>query len=416
MRGRAILSRAEARAGTTFKPRISGYAIAAAIFASSRLLVFFAILFSVRFIPPNNLSGSWNDGSSIWHYLLRWDSGWYLAIMRGGYHYLPDSSVQQTVAFFPLYPALSWGVARLFQLPTFYRDVDRVQCGEYRSRNAPLRICSRTLRHPDRLLRNRDLQLLSSLDISLRGIFGIARDGADDGRISRAGPRPVYARVALVWIADGGTTYRHRDACAAGLLHVAARGLDPCRIDSIAARPWHRMFWPRRLRDLSGCEIQRSACLRNFSGPLVSRVPLVADPRDFFLSRSLAHIFRGFPPPSTIDPWVFVGFAAVLFVMRSQLSVSELLYAGATFGLFAITRLCQVHGFCIDQSSLDPYVPGVHRCGKIARQALATIVGLMPVDGGRTLLVHGAVRSMVLGGMRIGTASRFVAIHSCPPA
>ena len=60
---------------------------------------------------------------------------------------------------------------------------------------------------------------------------------------------------------------------------------------------------------------------------------------------NLADLFRGMPLPSTLDPWMFVGFAAVIFAMRTKLSVPELLFAGANLGLFAVTKLCQVHGF-----------------------------------------------------------------------
>ena len=191
---RALCSPDGAQPGSTFQsesPRIVEYAIAAAIFGVSRLLVFLAILFSVRFILPSNLPGAWNEGSSLWHYLLRWDSGWYLAIMRDGYHYLPDASIQQTVAFFPLYPALSWCVARIFQLQFSTAALIVSNAASIACRFIALQLCARTLRGADRVWRRYAIEFVSGLDFSLRGIFRIARDGADDGGISRSGPIPL---------------------------------------------------------------------------------------------------------------------------------------------------------------------------------------------------------------------------------
>jgi hypothetical protein len=46
---------------------------------------------------------------------VRWDAGWYLAIVTDGYKYAPaDPTVQQNVVFFPAYPMLIRVVGRLF--------------------------------------------------------------------------------------------------------------------------------------------------------------------------------------------------------------------------------------------------------------------------------------------------------------
>ena len=50
--------------------------------------------------------------------LARWDSGWYAAIARDGYHY--DPAVRQNdIGFYPLYPLLTRWVARLTGAPLF---------------------------------------------------------------------------------------------------------------------------------------------------------------------------------------------------------------------------------------------------------------------------------------------------------
>lgn len=41
----------------------------------------------------------------LWRYSVRWDAGWYLAIVRDGYQYAPDRA--STVAFFPGFPLLT---------------------------------------------------------------------------------------------------------------------------------------------------------------------------------------------------------------------------------------------------------------------------------------------------------------------
>lgn len=44
------------------------------------------------------------DVMHLWRYSVRWDSGWYLGIVRYGYEYIPDTP--SSVAFFPLFPVL----------------------------------------------------------------------------------------------------------------------------------------------------------------------------------------------------------------------------------------------------------------------------------------------------------------------
>jgi hypothetical protein len=44
------------------------------------------------------------DVMTLWRYSVRWDSGWYLGIVRFGYEYIPGQP--SSVAFFPLFPLL----------------------------------------------------------------------------------------------------------------------------------------------------------------------------------------------------------------------------------------------------------------------------------------------------------------------
>ena len=81
------------------------------IFVSSRLIMLIAIAFSSWFIPQKNGSEYWNINSSWYHYLLRYDSGWYLYIASNGYTYNGNDLLQHPVVFYPFYPLLSRAIA-----------------------------------------------------------------------------------------------------------------------------------------------------------------------------------------------------------------------------------------------------------------------------------------------------------------
>jgi hypothetical protein len=58
--------------------------------------------------------GQWQvfgDGQAFWNGFFRWDSGWYLGIVRRGYTYSPDGT--SSVAFYPLLPYLTRYLAQV---------------------------------------------------------------------------------------------------------------------------------------------------------------------------------------------------------------------------------------------------------------------------------------------------------------
>ncbi len=64
--------------------------------------------FACCFVVPNPLSATpFLTATSWYHYLLRWDSVWYANIINEGYKYNGDDLVQQSVAFYPLYPLVT---------------------------------------------------------------------------------------------------------------------------------------------------------------------------------------------------------------------------------------------------------------------------------------------------------------------
>ncbi|HEY9766506.1 MAG TPA: mannosyltransferase family protein [Chroococcales cyanobacterium] len=70
-------------------------------FLFSRLWVFLAISAAARFLP---LKAPWSLDNPLLAPLCRWDSGWYLDIVKNGYHYVGGQQTAFNVAFFPLYP------------------------------------------------------------------------------------------------------------------------------------------------------------------------------------------------------------------------------------------------------------------------------------------------------------------------
>src|SRR5262245_60301663 len=79
------------------------YLVALAIYASSRLVVVWAVYIAARFVLP-----AFEDPTTTWYdYLLRWDSNWYAQILNEGYKYNGDDLVQQPVVFYPLYALIA---------------------------------------------------------------------------------------------------------------------------------------------------------------------------------------------------------------------------------------------------------------------------------------------------------------------
>jgi len=71
------------------------------IFIVSRLLILFVGFLSSLVI----IKGDWfGKPKSLLDLFFRWDSGWYLSIVKNGYFYTPGK--ESSVAFFPLYPML----------------------------------------------------------------------------------------------------------------------------------------------------------------------------------------------------------------------------------------------------------------------------------------------------------------------
>jgi hypothetical protein len=81
-------------------------------FLSTRLLLVVILYLSMSELPIRSGEGLWRavPENIVMDGLIRWDSGWYLALVRGGYNGFPDPSA---TVFFPMYPALIWLATKL---------------------------------------------------------------------------------------------------------------------------------------------------------------------------------------------------------------------------------------------------------------------------------------------------------------
>jgi len=85
------------------------------IFIISRLLIVF-IGFLSSLIIVKDIKGRWfSEQSSLLDIFFRWDSGWYMSIIKNGYSYIPGE--ESSIGFFPLYPLLVKTLSLVFGNP-----------------------------------------------------------------------------------------------------------------------------------------------------------------------------------------------------------------------------------------------------------------------------------------------------------
>src|SRR6476660_3528778 len=87
------------------------YCWAILIFSCSRLVVALGLVFSQKYLT--NSIEYWSAGPLWYHQLLQWDSEWYFKIVKDGYQYSGDPTIQQNIAFYPLFPMLARGLATI---------------------------------------------------------------------------------------------------------------------------------------------------------------------------------------------------------------------------------------------------------------------------------------------------------------
>jgi hypothetical protein len=90
-------------------------AAAAAVIGTRPAILLVGYLAVLMFGYLNGRAPLRHFDSELMNLPVRWDAGWYLAIVTDGYRYAPnDSGVQQNIVFFPAYPMLVRFLGRLF--------------------------------------------------------------------------------------------------------------------------------------------------------------------------------------------------------------------------------------------------------------------------------------------------------------
>ena len=87
------------------------YCWAISIFSCSRLVVALGLVFSQKYLTSS--IECWSAGPLWYHQLLQWDSEWYFKIVKDGYQYNGDPTVQQNIVFYPLFPMLARALATI---------------------------------------------------------------------------------------------------------------------------------------------------------------------------------------------------------------------------------------------------------------------------------------------------------------
>jgi Gpi18-like mannosyltransferase len=320
-----------------------GSVISIAIFSVSRLVVFAALLYSVRFIPPNRLFDAAGETVPIWHHLLRWDSVWYLAIVRGGYQYFPNQSIQQTVAFFPLYPILCWVITRL----TLCEPSTAVLLvSNTASVASVLLIYQYTRKHYGLRLAYGTVALYSFFPPSMF--------------LSAGYTESLAIALTMATFLDLDHSRFFRAAFWSGLL-TAVRPTGIVILAPLIYCAWPRERWTRasavRLMAIvalacSGIVLFALYLGIKFHAPLAfatsenhwypTHWSLLAGLYSF---GALKDVFVSVPVPTSMNAWLFLGCVAVVFAMRSRLSTSELLFTVVTLGFLTLTILCKGLGF-----------------------------------------------------------------------
>jgi Gpi18-like mannosyltransferase len=322
---------------------LRGSVVSIAIFSASRLVVFLALLYSVNSIPPNKLFDPAGETIPILHHLLRWDSVWYLAIIRGGYQYLPNLSIQQTVAFFPLYPVLCWVIARLIQCEP---STAALLVSNAAAIASVLLIYQYTHQHYGPRLAYGTVALYSFFPPSMF--------------LSAGYTESLAVALTMATFLDLDHSRFFRAAFWSGLL-TAIRPTGIVILAPLIYCAWPREGWTRTsaVRLMATIAVACSGILLfavylgiKFHAPLAfatsenhwypTHWSLLAVLYSF---GALKDMFLSVPVPTSMNPWLFLGCVAAVFAMRSKLSTPELLFTAVTLGFLTLTILCKGLGF-----------------------------------------------------------------------
>lgn len=316
------------------------YGIALLIALASRLWILLAILFAARFTTPSSGEGHWNINSSWYHYLFRWDSGWYLRIFHEGYNYDGNDMVQQPVVFFPLYPL----AGRFVQALTGAQHASLLIVSNFSFLIAIL-LCFKLIK--DEYGTNIAFYVILLLSFFPTALFFSAG----------------YTESLTLLFICGFFLCLKRERY---LLAAVCSGLATAtRFPSIVLLLplWWEMwnhFSPDRRKQIwslvahtlvatSGLWLFMLYLWRTFQHPLA----FMTNQRAWTTGSTLGNIFRALtlqpfkhlkyifidgPNPNTLDPWFFAFFLFLIIYFRKHLRTSDLLYALCALLLPYLTR------------------------------------------------------------------------------
>jgi Gpi18-like mannosyltransferase len=322
---------------TEYRP----YLDALLIFLSSRVLVLMGIFFAARFVPRNPAGEIWDVNSSWYHYLLRYDSGWYMRIARFGYSFSGDNSIQQPVAFFPLYPLLTRAVSKLSGVDyavaallvanvagvcailLFYKLVENSQ-----DRQVALYAVAFVSFFPTSLFLSAGyseslaLLLICVVFLLLKSQrFILAAVCAGLANATR--PTSIVILVPLLW-----ELWLY---CAKNWKRFLALSVPCCLLATSGL--WLYMIYLWSAFNHPFAFVTNVEAWSQIDSPLGIVGMLLLKP-----FAALTDIFSAGPNPNTLDPWIFLLFVALTIVFWRRLRTSHALFAISSLAFIYFTR------------------------------------------------------------------------------
>ena len=322
------------------------YLAALSIFLSSRLAMAISIIFAARFVPPNPVPDSWNVPPSWCPYLLRYDSVWYLRILRDGYSYDGNNLVEHPVVFYPLYPLVSRAI-------TFFGISET---------NALLLVSNLSILIAIplvfKLIREDYGEAIAFYSVALLSFFPTSMFYSAGYTESLA-----FLLIIIFFLFLKRERYFLAATCAG--LASATRATGLVLLFPLLWELWARFSQERRRWALTTCACMVIATSglwlymvyqwSAFNTPLAFfrgyRAWESSNPSSLWKVLTLQpfgrlkEIFHDGPLPNSIDPWIFLLFIFLIIYFRKKLSASYILYALGVLLLPYLTRSGGVIGF-----------------------------------------------------------------------
>lgn len=369
--------------------RWQGTAKALAIFGASRIIVLMGIAFSALYVKPVSGPGIWNIAAPWWHYLLRFDSAYYLDIANYGYRYNGNPLQMQSIVFFPGYPILGGVAARILPISVPFSMVFVSNLCAAVAVALLFRLVAR--------LWDQDTALITVAAVCLFPASLFLSAGYSEGA------------ALLFTVAAFAFLFRGRIALAA----ICAGCLSATRpLGFLLAIPLIYAVWDRAGRRLSWRFLGRAAAagamaVSGLIGFILYCGIKFKDPLAFVHGHAAWKGEGGLPPghaawqqltttieshflPNLSDPWFFLVFAGIAIALWKRLPLELNLYTASTLLALLAARVFQEQGFI----SMNRYLLLLFPCMIGMALIGARRVWLMVLTGavfGAMLFMHAAL-------------------------